>query len=105
MTDIVFAAYTYLDINDPRYVKDSKHIRFDTLRAVNRLQQTLKRYVPDNYGGNVRNINIYPSKGKVNLKLRIPEDCDHRNFVVDIEDKEGIYEAVLGMVMDGRSKS
>lgn len=103
MTDVVFAAYTYLEVNDPRYDRDSNHIRFDTLRAINRLQQTLKRYVPDNYGGNVRNINIYPSKGKVNLKLRIPEDYDGRNVVMDIDDKEGIYEIVLGMVMDGRS--
>lgn len=104
MDNVTFAAYTYLEVNDPRYDEDTNHIRFDTLRAINRLQQTLKRYIPDDYTGDVGNINIYPSKGKVNIKLRIPEEYDSRNITLDINDKEGIYETVLGMVMDGRAK-
>lgn len=100
MNDIIFSAYTFLEVNDPRYGQNSQYIRLDVLKALNRLQDTFKHYG----AGDVETVSIYPSKGKVNLKLRIPEDHNHRNVVMNLYDKEGIYETVLGMVMDGREQ-
>ena len=100
MSNIIFAAYTWLDVNDPRYDDNPRWIRADTLKAMTRLLHTLKRYTDED----VTTVSIYPSRGKVNIKLRIPEDFSQRNVVKDVHDKEGIYETVLGMVMDGRKK-
>lgn len=100
MTEIILAAYTYLDVNNPRYIVNPLYIRLDTLVAINRLVSKLRKYDDD---GEVRQVGIYPSKGRVNLKVRIPPDYSGRNVMKDITDKQGIYETVLGMVMDGRS--
>lgn len=100
MTDIILAAYTHIDVNNPRYDKNPNVIRLDTLVAINRLIAKLGKYSDEE---EVRQVGIYPSKGKVNLKVRLPPDYSGRNIMKDITDKQGIYETVLGMVMDGRT--
>lgn len=99
MAEIIVAAYTWLDVNDPRYADNPRWIRSDTLKALNLLVSKMGKYED----GEVRQVGIYPSKGRVNLKVRVPPDYSGRNAMKDITDKDGIYEIVLGMVMDGRS--
>jgi hypothetical protein len=100
MAEVIISAYTWLDVNDPRYEDNPRWIRSDTLKAINQLVALFRKYGDE---GEVRQVDIYPSKGKVNLKLRLPPDYSGRNVSRDITDKEGIYETVLGMVMDGHN--
>jgi hypothetical protein len=102
MIELTHSAYASLEINDPRYDDNERLIRGDVLKALALIHGTHKQLFGEKYGP--PSVTVYCNKKRVFIKYRWPQKYHELDVIYGILRKDEIYEAVLGMVMDGRSK-